>query len=240
VRSLEAMDRVHCVSRDMLEHLAGYGFPRERLFVIHPAVDAERRWLPVPRNPPADGRLRVVAVGRLHWVKGLDTLLQALRDLLREGLDVRVDLVGTGPERERLAFLAHTFGIHERVHFLGAHGPDGVRSAIGSADVFVLTSLSEGLNNATLEAMAMEIPVVVSAVGGMPEAVTDGCEGFLVPPGDATALASRLCELARNPALRSTMGKNGRRRVQASFDLSPQVASFLNVYRELLGRASSS
>jgi colanic acid/amylovoran biosynthesis glycosyltransferase len=109
-----------------------------------------------------------------------------------------------------------------------------VRELLRRADVFLHPSLSEGLSNATLEAMAVGLPVVVTDVGGMRELVTDGVDGFVVPPRDAAALAAALLDLAADPELREKMGERGRQRVVEDFDAEPRTAAMLEQYRRLV------
>jgi colanic acid/amylovoran biosynthesis glycosyltransferase len=102
-----------------------------------------------------------------------------------------------------------------------------------AADVFVLSSLSEGVSNAVLEAMACGLPVVTTAVGGMGEVVTDGIEGFLVPARDSGAISQALAELWPQPKLRRRMGESGRERIQKDFKLDDQVTAFHDLFRSV-------
>jgi glycosyltransferase involved in cell wall biosynthesis len=102
------------------------------------------------------------------------------------------------------------------------------------ADVYLSPSLSEGMSNAVLEAMAMAIPVVSTDVGGMPEAIHDGCEGLLVPPRDAAALSEKVALLLCDSQRRRQMGLAGRRQVERNFDLARQLDRFVAAYHDLL------
>jgi colanic acid/amylovoran biosynthesis glycosyltransferase len=228
------VDRVHCVSADMLRTVEEYGLASGKGFVNHPAVDAERfrRRCPYPENRL--GPYRLVSIGRLHWVKGLDWALLAVRLLLDEGHDVYYDIVGGGPEEERLRFTIHALGLDGRVRLRGPEPADRVRDALEMADVYLSPSLSEGMSNAVLEAMAMAIPVVSTDVGGMPEAIHDGCEGLLVPPRDAAALSEKVALLLCDSQRRRRMGLAGRRQVERNFDLARQLDRFVAAYHDLL------
>jgi glycosyltransferase involved in cell wall biosynthesis len=144
--------------------------------------------------------IRLLSVSHLLSVKGLDILLKAVRQLLNAGLSVEWWCAGDGPSRQPLEDLALELGLSDRVKFWGyvPHGPDLFR-LYKEADIFVLPSLSEGLPNALLEAMAHSLPVVASAVGGVPGAVRDGVQGILVEPGQPDLLADAISKLAGDP-----------------------------------------
>jgi glycosyltransferase involved in cell wall biosynthesis len=108
-----------------------------------------------------------------------------------------------------------------------------VRAALETADVYLLPSVSEGVSNAALEAMAMSLPVVATAAGGMPEAITDGVDGMIVPPRDAAAFADRIAVLLDDPGRRVALGAAARKRVEAAFSLERQTGRFLAEYAAL-------
>jgi glycosyltransferase involved in cell wall biosynthesis len=141
-----------------------------------------------------------VTVARLSGEKGIDDLLLALARLRDQGTPATLEIVGEGPDRAELEALARKLGLSERVRFSGfiPHGPRLV-SALDGADVFVLPSRSEGLPHSLVEAMARALPVVATAIGGIP-AFLHGDRGIVVPVGDPDALAAAVAELGRDPA----------------------------------------
>jgi glycosyltransferase involved in cell wall biosynthesis len=157
-------------------------------------------------------RLLVVTVANLRAQKDYPTMLQAARRMVDAGDAVEFLSVGQGPLAESLEVERDRLGLGERFRFLG-YREDPVRVLI-AADVFCLSSRFEGLPIALLEAMAAGLPVVVTAVGGVPAVIRDGQEGLLVPPGDPAALAAALGTL-RDPALRSRLAAAATERVQA-------------------------
>ena len=118
---------------------------------------------------------------------------------------MRFEIIGDGPDRQRVLYTIHDLGLQECVRLLGKLAPDEVLHRLQQADAFLLSSLSEGISNAALEAMACGVPVVTTDCGGMREAVTDGEEGFVVPVRDAESMANALMKLAGDAGLRERM-----------------------------------
>jgi glycosyltransferase involved in cell wall biosynthesis len=150
---------------------------------------------------------------------------------VRDGVAFDCDLVGGGGLRERLEASAAELGLGGRVRFLGAQPGERVAELVAAADVLVLPSVvtpegkMEGLPVALMEALAVETAVVASAISGIPELVEDGVTGLLVPPADPPALADALARLAADPELRARLGRAGRARVAAEYDLHANVAA---------------
>ena len=140
-------------------------------------------------------------------LKGIEYLLSAAAALRREFPALRVEIAGSGPQREKLEEAVAHAGLGGQVKFLG--WIDDLTSVLPRWDVFVMPSLEEGFPIAALDAMAAGLPVVATSVGGVPELIEDGKTGWLVPPRDAEALASRLRLLLCNPELRLSMGAAG-------------------------------
>jgi glycosyltransferase involved in cell wall biosynthesis len=149
----------------------------------------------------------VGAFGRLAPVKNYPLFLEAAR-LVLEQEPVSFVIAGDGPQRSQLESLAGRLGIADRVRFVGWLGnPYPLLSIV---DLVVLTSSAEGFGLALLEAMALERPVVATAVGAVPEIVRDGVTGLLVPSREPAALASAIVRLLRDPSLRRALGRQGR------------------------------
>ncbi|MGD1104920.1 MAG: glycosyltransferase family 4 protein [Terriglobia bacterium] len=186
-------------------------------------------------TPPRRAASEVVlgTAGRLIELKGIEYLLKAAAVLQREFPALRVEIAGSGPQREKLEQMAATLGVAGRIEFLG--WVDDLSSVLSRWDVFVLPSLEEGFPLAALEAMATGLPVVASSVGGVPELVVDGKTGWLVPPGDVEALAARLHLLLSNPEQRLSMGAAAAVRVRDHFSLAQMTENFSRLYDELLG-----
>jgi len=197
--------------------------PPERLFVVRNGVrPIASELLADPGAAPP----RIACVARFEPPKDHATLLRALAQIA--DLDWELDLIGDGPLESASRELAESLGIARRVRFCG-YSRD-VASALARAQIFALASRSEALPRSVLEAMRAGLPVVVSAVGGVPEAVQDGETGILVPPGDATALAAALRALITDEALRRRMGAAARGVCKARFSLERMIEETEAVY----------
>ena len=180
-----------------------------------------------PERPP--GTATIVSVGRLKAPKDFGTLVDALS---RVTIEYRAVVVGDGPDRQSVESAIEAAGLRDRVELLGERSD--VRSVLSRADLFVLSSRSEAMPMSVLEAMAEGLPVVASAVGGVPEVVVDEETGLLVPPGDAAALASAIERLLDDRELRVALGARGLERARTTFSLERFRADHLRAYRALL------
>ena len=172
-------------------------------------------------------------VARLEKVKGIAYLLAAVPDLERAAGPVQVAIAGNGGLRKALERQAAGLGGKSRVVFLGHRRDSEV--VLEALDAFALPSLSEGMSNALLQAMAMGVPCVATAVGGNPEVLGGGAAGLLVPPADAGALARALASLIASPGRRAALGAAARAEVERSYSVERMVARNEALYAELLG-----
>jgi len=145
--------------------------------------------------------------------------------------------LGEASDRERLLWAAEELGVQDSLVVRGHVPTELLVDELRSADVLLHSSLSEGVPTVVLEAMACELPVVVTDVGGVREAVTDGVKGLLVPPRDPAALADALERLWLDPDLRARLGRAGRERVLREFTLERQLDSLDSIYRSLIAGA---
>jgi glycosyltransferase involved in cell wall biosynthesis len=172
-------------------------------------------------------------VARLTPAKDHRTLFEAVRRLREAGSGVHCIVVGDGEMRGALESAVRALGLDDLVHFTGARA--NVRDYLGAMDVFVLSSVTEGLAMTLLEAMAAGKPVVATRVGGNPEVVEDGRTGLLVSPGDPDALASAVDTILRRPELQAAMGAAGRDRARRNFSLEAMLAGYAAVYAAAMG-----
>lgn len=183
---------------------------------FHPATQAEAA---APHQP-----LRLLAVGRLVEKKGYPVLLDALSQVADGGHRVRCRIIGAGPLQASLQRRIDELGLQHCVDLQGARTRQEVTAAYRNADAFVQTSVvladgdRDGIPNSVLEAMSCGLPVVASAVAGIPEVIDHGVTGVLVPPGESAELAAALVTLADDPVLRRELGRNARAHVVAELD----------------------
>jgi len=204
--------------------------------VIYAGVDVPQTGLPTPRHRTTS-QLVIGTARRLIRYKGIEYLLEAAAILHSEFPGLRVEIAGIGPERENLVQRAADLGIAGSVEFLG--WVNDLNHVLPRWDVFVIPSIEEGFGIAALEAMAAGLPVIASSVGGLPEIIEDGKTGWLVPPRDAEALASRLRMLLINPELRYNLGAAAYARARDHFSAAQMTENFAQLYDELLDGAGT-
>lgn len=188
-------------------------------------------------RPP--GRPVVLFAGRLRTRKGVAVLVEAFSRLRREHPEATLVVAGDGEQRAALEAQVRALGLGGAVRFAGAQPRSAMPGWYAAADLFCLPSLYEGFPLAILEAMAAGLPVVATAVSGIPEAVEDGVTGRLVPPEDATALARTLAELAADPEAARRMGEAGRSRVEAELSIPRIAAAYLELWENSPERPST-
>jgi L-malate glycosyltransferase len=224
--------RVFSVSEDLKRHLVAEGFKGESVDVIYNGIDVGP-----PPDPGARAQARTLlgisdddlvigTIGRLDPVKDFETLIRAVGGL-SGSLRAQLVIVGDGPERSRLERLAGEQPAGSRVRLLGHR--DNARQSLPALDIFVNSSISEGISLTILEAMAAGLPVIATGVGGTPEVVDESC-GRLVPARDTAAIAAMLASLAAEPALRRQLGRRARQRVETRFTLDRMIGEYRAAY----------
>jgi len=221
------------VSRTVLESAAASGsIPRRKASVIYNGVDIDS-YVPAPETgKKAYGTVVIGCVARLSPEKCHSDLIHAVKLLLDQGRDVRLDLVGDGSLRRQLEDQVSGLRLIKHVRFLGSR--DDVAALLRAFDVFALASRFEGLPLTVLEAMAAGLPVVVTRVGSLHEAVEEERNGFIVPSEQPAQLAAALDKLVVDPSLRSRMGAAGRRMCEERFSLAAVAEQHQDLYERLL------
>jgi glycosyltransferase involved in cell wall biosynthesis len=231
-------ERVLCVSRDVESAVRGAGVGAHRCQLLENGIEEDRF---LRERAPAEARMQlglrpdaalVGAVGRLAEEKNFDGFLQAVSLVIQSGRAIQAVIVGDGSERRALEQRAAELRIKDRVHFAG-HCAD-VRPWYEAMDIFVLSSLREAMPNVVLEAMATETPVVATRIAGVPDMLGHETSGWLVPPGDAGAMAAGITRLLTDRALRSQFAAAGRSAVLARFSFRERMNRMQQIYDELL------
>lgn len=231
-RTLRSTNMLTAISVDCRVHALNAGAADHNIRIIMNGADL-RRFSPgsaLPDDTKLFGNRMIFACRQLFPRKGIRFLLHAIAQVKDEFPDVQLVIAGDGFERPDLEELAKSLDIEERTRFLGwvpnADLPRYFRAAAAS----VIPSLEEGFGIPAAEAMGCELPVIASDAGGLPEVVEDGATGFVVPKGDANAIAEKLRVLLRTPDLARQMGIAGRKRALARFDWELTAKEFEEVY----------
>ena len=238
--ALRKMDALVCVSGAMREKYAARNFRRGRLFSVYNGADMDaprskmRRedFLAAHGIPAVPGDILTGTAARFDAVKDLSTMLRGFAAAAKEEPQLRLILAGAGAEEEMLRALAKELGVSDRVHFTG--WLDDTDALYASLDICLLTSLSETFPYALTDAAKYRVPVIATAVGGVPELVENGVHGLLIAPGDTAALASDILTLSRDPALREKLGTALRDRTAKEFSLSAMALREKEICRAVL------
>jgi colanic acid/amylovoran biosynthesis glycosyltransferase len=235
----ERVDALHVLTPALFERAVARGCPPDLPHVVvPPAVDAsffapaERRSEEVgtPERP-----FRILSVGRLHWMKGYASSLNAIAMLRMRGIKCEYRIAGAADYGEgiiEVLFAIHDQGLQDVVELLGAGSQNDVKDELDWADVLLHGAISEGFCNAALEAQAMAVPVVCTEA--LAANVLDGRTGLVAPLRDAAGLADRLARLATDSELRRRLGEAGRNRAETQFRPDDQIARFSDWYRDVL------
>lgn len=232
---------VHCVSQASIRGCAVFGLEPSNVCLIRPAVDLTL-FCPASAGSSTGPRFSLLAVGRLSRWKGFDDAITAVSILRRRSVPATLTIYGQDPgddhgepsDRSRLMTMVSDLGLGTCVSFRSWVTQAELRTAYRESDALVHPSLSEGVPNVVLEAMACALPVVVTDAGGTPEAVTDGVEGFVVSKRAPDELADRLYRLWTDPTLLARMGRAGRDRAVSGFDLRLQIDQWATLYSRVV------
>ncbi len=237
----ERSGHIICVSNAVRENLVSQGVPEERLSVIYNGID-DKRFDPEAKEllnssvkAPEEGWINVGIISRLSREKGVDLFLEAAGLALKDNPKLRFFIAGSGTLREELEKKARDMGISSSVHFLGFVGENLVYF-INELDIVVFPSLKEGLPLSLLEVMSMEKAVIVSRVGGMPEAVENGVNGYVVEKGDIIGIADKINYLSKNADEMKKIGAYARKRVLEEFNLNNMTENTEKLFMRLVSK----
>jgi glycosyltransferase involved in cell wall biosynthesis len=174
------------------------------------------------------------AIGRLVWQKGFEYLIKSLPEIAKRHAAIKVIFVGDGPYKESLQMLCRQLGVEDKTIFTGYRSD--MKEILSAIDIKAIPSLAEGFPMVTLEAMAMEKPIVATSIDGIAEQITDGVEGILVPPKDPVALALAINRIIENKELARSLGSAARKRVEREFTVEKMIDETEKAYRALLNQ----
>lgn len=235
----QVADRVLPVCDAFRHRLVEMGCDPGKIRVHRSGIDLSRFEFVERSRSPGEG-YRLLTIARLVEKKGVAYGIRAVALLKQAGQDVTLTIVGDGPLREELERLSVELDVRDRIRFTGALAHEAVLKVVLDAHVLVAPSHTgedgdqEGIPNVLKEAMATGLPVVSTFHSGIPELVEDGVSGFLVPERDSEALANRLLHLLNNRERWAAMGRAGRNRVEAEYDIRALNRQLIELYRDVL------
>ena len=209
--------------------------PGLRYSVIPNGVDLARFRPSARRRSRNPKKVRCLAVARLVERKGIGDLIQAIASLERGRYEL--EIVGSGPDEQRLKDLAELLGVSREVIFTGSVDRAVIPGRYRDADIFTLAPWDDAFGHVFAEALASGLPIVGSTVGGIPEVVEHGKNGFLVPPREPKALAAAIRHLADHPAVRADIGRWNRIQAEANLSWARVTTRYLSLYTGVLRRA---
>ena len=226
------VDGIHCVSADMAKTIMPYCDQPSKIFINRPSIDAAYFCRSKPYQ--ANTSLTILSVGRFTFQKGYLTGLLAIKKLKEEGINFTWLIVGDGPQREEIIFHIHTLGLEEQVTLPGKKNKQEMLGLYNNADLFLLSSVYEGIANVVLEAMSMQLPVVATKSGGLNEVIDHEEDGMLAEIYDHNEIARHLIFLANNFEKRKAMGEKARNKILNKFTIDRQISQFESIYLQLL------
>jgi glycosyltransferase involved in cell wall biosynthesis len=243
-KALRFYDQVICVSDDLYELCRSMKIPTERCHLMRNGIDTEvyRRRMTIAEAKAQVSarpeRLLLGAAGRLALEKGFEHLIQAVASLIDAGQPIDLWIAGEGPKRGELERLIQQTGRPQHIRLLGQLTDPSV--FFQACDIYVLSSLREGLPNVVLEAMALEVPVIATRVAGIPALVEDGVSGLVVDAGSPEAIRAAVLRLVENPEFRLELTRAARAKVEDSYSFADRIGREVAIYDKLLGQPRGS
>ncbi len=229
--AIQKVDYIHCVSNDMALACMHFGATEQKVFVNYNGIDLQRFR---PRDAKqTEKQFKMISVGAMMWRKGFQYQLQLLSMLVKEGRNVQLLLLGDGPDREGLHYSAHILKVEQHITFAGKIKSTELPDWLNRADVYLSTSVAEGLANSVVEAIACGLPVVAFACEGMEEVLEAGVNGFILPVGDLDGMKEKVHYLMDHPYEKKKMGANARQRAVEKFDEGEWVSLMIKKYESI-------
>ncbi|MDD3872619.1 MAG: glycosyltransferase [Methanosarcina sp.] len=243
IEAMNFADKILSVSEDLKLHIVNLGINEEKVHVVPNGVDT-LKFKPAGKahvrnllNLPQDKNI-VLFIGALRKIKGVDYLIEAAKDFVNTSTDLFIVGRDDGLKKS-LEKRAQELKIADRIRFTGPVNHEDIPLWISASDILVLPSLSEGRPNVILEALACEVPVVATNVGGIPELMVDGETGYLVPAKSPAELSRKINKLLEDKRLREDMGKLGRKNIiQKGLTWEAHAKQTVDIYSDLLEKSS--
>ena len=231
-QAINIASAVHCVSNDMKLTIAPYCSNLEKVFINRPAIDAS--FFSPNKQPSGFNGVSVLSIGRFTFQKGYLIGILAIKKLIDKGFSIQWNIIGDGSQMEEMIFHIHELKLQNHIVLHGKKNKNEVSDWINKSDIFLLTSVYEGIPNVVLEAMAMELPVVTTKSGGVDEVIEHGVDGFIAPLYDIETVSNLLEKFIQDKQLALTMGKAARQKILAEYTLERQLKVFQEEYQKIL------
>lgn len=231
-QAMELVTAVHCVSADMKKTITPFCNNLSKVFINRPAIDPSF----FSPNKIASGfnGVSVLSIGRFTFQKGYLMGILAIKKLVDKGISIQWNIIGDGPQMEEMIFHIHELQLQKHIILHGKKNKNAVCDWMNKSDIFLLTSVYEGIPNVVLEAMAMELPVVTTKSGGVDEVIDHGVDGFIAPLYDIDSICNLLEQFIQQKDLAVAMGKAARIKILESYTLQRQLNVFHEAYQNIL------
>jgi len=230
------INKLHYISDDLLKVAIELGFnEKTQSQKITPAIDIDVfSKIDLPHEQSLNRRISILTIARLHWKKGLDYTLEALKIIKDSGILFEYHIIGDGPEYERLVFARHQLGLQNELVFLGKLEPKKIKEKLALTDIYIQYSIQEGFCNAVLEAQAMGCLCMVSDAEGLSENVLDRITGFVLEKRNPKLLSKTILDVLHMPTEeKQRVRKNAMDRVSNEFNLEIQKQKFIEFYKQM-------
>lgn len=231
----ESVNAIHCVSEHMASTILGYSNCSDKIFINYPSIDINF----FKRNKTlsetlSKSKFKVITTGRMTFQKGYPFALLAIKNLIKKGIPVEYHIVGDGENLSMILYMIQELNIKNHVVLHGKISSYDVKKLLEESHVFLLPSLYEGVANAVLEAMALEIPVISTNSGGMGEVIKHQKNGLIVERFNPEEMAKELEWIWNNPQSAREIGVNGRITISKQLQLNHQIKIFQKNYQKCL------
>ncbi len=231
VKALNHSNHVHCVSECMKNKLVKYGVIEELCFVNRPAIDGKKFSSSIFRKFKGKTEIfNLITTGRLNYIKGYIFVILAVKKLIENGININYTIIGDGPDLEFLKFTISELNLDNYIILKGGLSQADVIAELNKSDIFLLPSLSEGISNAVLEAMAMNVPIISTNVGGMEEVINNNESGLLISSFSIDSIFESIKYAVNNYDKMLCNALIAKEYVYANHNLEQQFTNFLEKY----------